>query len=148
MSVHYDEDMGIFTFQDNNILGFIRKMLGITDKTIHESELSVSKINELKEQTNKTTLTDQDTDALYKFSQFKGSKQEFLEIPLQNVFNLSKNDLIISKLMPLAYNKQPISEQFTVSYDYNYKSKGYIDKVIWVSYFILFMVFFYWILKI
>ena len=149
MFIGYDEDTGIFILNDNSFLGRVMKVLGLGNKEVHESELSINTINELKEHANKTTLTEQDIDVLYKFSQYKykGNKQEFIVTPLKNIFHIDKKHTTLAQLMPLAYGKKLISENFTTSYN-DMKNKNYkYLKTIWILYFICSAIIIIWLLK-
>lgn len=143
MVVQYNEDTGVFTFQDNGFFSFIRRILGTGDEQVYEGDLSINKINELKEKGNKTTLTDHDIDMLYKFAGYKGGKDEFQNTPLKDLFKLNRNDLKMGNLMPLAYGKQKINnnEKFTAQYHYDYKGDSYFKKVVaiimWIGLFVL-----------
>lgn len=114
--VEYNEDLGEFTIKNDN-------------KKMNEKDLSIIKINELKEKANLTTLTREDIDILYLFytHEFdnKFDKDKFMSIALKNLFvGLDDKKLILNYLMPMAYNYEnaidkgldrPIIEKFAVS---------------------------------
>lgn len=102
-AVDYDEDKGKFTVK-NKFLWFFN--IGNTD--IDEKDISIKKLNEMKEQADKTTLSDYDINMLYQFAklQFKYTKsqEDFVHTPLKDLFpGLSHKKLKTNELMPLAY---------------------------------------------
>ena len=122
--IDYDEDKGKFVIK-NKFLWF----LDITNEEILEKDLSIDKINDLKSQANKTTLTDYDINVLYQFAKsgfnYTKSKDEFTGIPIKDIFKgLEDVQLKTNEIMPLAYeyskanpkDKELIVEKFTSNY--------------------------------
>ena len=114
--INYDEDKGKFTIK-NKFLWF----LNIGNQEIMEKDLSINKINEMKEQADKTTLTDYDINMLYQYAKkqfnYTKSKDEFTDIPIKQIFSgLEDAKLKTNELMPMAYGKEPtvIVENFTM----------------------------------
>lgn len=99
----YNEDTGQFITRDRFFFGLLQ-----SKNTIYEKDLSINKINELKEQAHKTTFTDEDLDVLYKFASlefnFSRDRKTFREIPIKDIFKVSDDQLILNKLVPMAYN--------------------------------------------
>ena len=101
--VDYDEDKGNFIIK-NKLLWIIPQ-----NKEIMEKDLTIGKINELKQKADKTTLTNYDIDILYQFAKMKfnytGSKNEFTKIPIVQLFpGLHNSKLKTNEIMPLAYD--------------------------------------------
>lgn len=120
--VQYDEDKGIFTIKSDSILNYI----GIGNTILHEKDLSIRKINELKEQADMTTLGDHDIDMLYDFTNLEyGSgldRNQFIDKPLKEIYpDMSNDKLMVHKLMIVAYDylqnvkngKKPVIEKFS-----------------------------------
>lgn len=103
MDNEYDEDTGIFTIREKYLFG-----LWHYKKTVMEKDLNINQINIMKEQAHKTTFTDDDIDVLYKFASlefnFNKDRKTFREIPIKEIFNVSNDQLILNKLVPMAYN--------------------------------------------
>lgn len=127
-NITFDEDNGIFTIKNESLLGLFN--LGNTH--IYEKDSSINKINELRELSENTTLTNYDINMLYEFAKiefnYAKDKDIFVNEPLKNVFiTLNNNKLMIHKLMPMAYDylnavkkgEKPIIEKFTVKYEIN-----------------------------
>lgn len=99
----YNEDTGIFTIKNNSWLG----IFNLTDTHISEKDISITKINELKELADGTTLTSYDIAMLFDFAKLKfnynGNVNQFVNTPLKDIFP-SDNTLTINKLMILAYD--------------------------------------------
>jgi hypothetical protein len=159
MSIEYNEDNGTFIIKENNFWNTLRKIFGLGDKTVYESDLGVNKINELKEILSKTTLTEQDTDVLYKFAclefNYNKPRQDFLNEPLKNIFKLYKDNVCIGKLMPMAYDytnkivkgEKPMIEKFDAYYDYYYAGSNYLEKILLIICFLLYIIAFYFLMK-
>ena len=101
--VDYDEDKGNFIIK-NKLLWIIPQ-----NNEIMEKDMSIEKINELKQKADKTTLTNYDISMLYQFAKMKfnytGSKSEFIKIPIVQLFpGLHNSKLKTNEIMPLAYD--------------------------------------------
>lgn len=99
----YNEDTGVFTIGDPILFGLFQ-----SKKNISEKDLTINRINELKEQANKTTFTNEDLDVLYKFASlefnFNKDRKTFREIQIKEIFKVSDDKLILNKLVPMAYD--------------------------------------------
>ena len=99
----YNEDTGVFTIREPVLFGLFQ-----SKKNISEKDLTIIKINELKEKAHKTTFTNEDLDVLYKFASlefnFNKDRKTFQEIPIKDIFKVSDDQLILNKLVPMAYD--------------------------------------------
>ena len=100
MLVIYDEDTGVYTIKHG--------LIGWLDIHLNEKDICLTKINELREIADITTLTKYDIDLLFNFAQsafqFKDNKNNFMMYPLKDIF---PNDglLTIGQLMILISKK-------------------------------------------
>lgn len=99
--VDYDEDTGKYTLYRKNLFKFINK--------VDEKDLCITLINKLRDSADKTTLTNEDIEVLYKYYNKDGSKNmprdKFESMELKNLFpNISGDQLKISILIPMAYD--------------------------------------------
>lgn len=111
LPVDYDEDKGKFTVK-NKFLWFFN----VGDTNIDEKDLSIRKINEMKEQADKTTLSDYDINILYQFAKlqfnYTGSQDDFIVTPLKDLFpTLDSKKLKTNEIMPLSYEFVKASPQ-------------------------------------
>jgi hypothetical protein len=119
--IAYDEDKGMFITKDKSLL----KLFNMGNVHIYDKNISINKINELRETSNNTTLTNCDIDMLYKFASiefnYDKDKNAFVNEPLKNIFGTLGNDkLIVSKLIMTAFDyiravergEKPVIEKF------------------------------------
>jgi len=151
--MEYDEDTGLFTSKEPYFFGLLQYK-----KIIYEKDLTINKINEMKEQSNKTTFTDEDLDILYKFASlefnFGKDRKTFKEIPIKNIFQLNDDQLILNKLVPMAYDytdkvaqgKNPTIIKSTTQITQTICTKGCDNFHIRLWIFILFIIFLFFIL--
>ena len=153
-NIKYDEDSGKFTIK-NKFLWF----LNIGNEEIFEKDISISKINSIKEQADKTTLTDYDINILYQFAKlqfnYTKSKDEFTNIPIKQIFKgLEDAKLMTNELMPLAYNyiktspkdRNQLIEKFSTKSNTNTNKENnlYLYLGIATCMFIILFLIFYW----
>jgi hypothetical protein len=126
--IYYDENVGMFVKKNKSLLG----LFNLDNKYSYEKDMSISKINEMREMSEITTLTKGDIDLLYEFAQmefnYEKDLQKFMSEPLTKIFHgMDQNKLIMKNLMPTAYDYvseiqkggKPIIEKFTVTYRVN-----------------------------
>ena len=145
--VVYNEDNGMFTILNKSFFG----LLNLGNTHVYDKDVSINKMNELKELSENTTLTEYDIDILYEFAKlefnYQQDKNAFVNEPLKNIFvTLSNDKLMIHKLMPMAYDylnaikkgEKPIIEKFTVDYEINKPGLVFLCFII----FFLFLIYF------
>lgn len=117
----YDENKGLFTKKDQTLIDLFNNGFQME----FEKEISIKKNNELKERSDKTTLTKSDIDLLYQLSNIEFhtnyDRSDFENIPLKDLFpGMSDNKLMVHQLMPIAKSfvdslkngERPIIERF------------------------------------
>jgi len=115
--ITYDENTGMFT---------TKTLLNLFNTTTYEKDISLTQINDLKAQANKTTMTEDDIDALYAY--YKNtydktmSRDKFVTTPLKDLFT-GKPSLSTNDLLPIAYNGDTI-EPFATT-----QNSGWFDKI-------------------
>lgn len=151
MAISYDEDTGMFTKQHPYFFGLLH-----SDEMLYEKDLSINTINDMKEQSHKTTFTDDDIDTMYKFAclefKFNHDKNMFKSIPIKEIFLMSDDKLILNKIAPMAYDytnkivsgQKQVIERFTTP-DINCLDNDNIETqfaYIWmIIIFIIFLIF-------
>jgi len=146
--IKYDENIGQFIIKDKIF----------SSKQIDEKDLSINKINELKEKAELSILTQEDIDMLYSFycHEFNNhgiDKDNFVNIPLKDLFiGLDNKNLILNNLIPLANQyeraiekglEKPIIEKFV---DVSRSTRWNINIFIICSAFIIMLIFIYFML--
>jgi hypothetical protein len=102
-NIKYDESTSSFETKNNSLLGF----LNFSDNKVYEKNIGITKINELRESAEATTLTNYDIELLYSYAKkkfnYNNSKYAFLNTPLKDIY-INDKDPTISKLMIAAYD--------------------------------------------
>lgn len=125
-SIEYNEDDSVFMIRNNK--KSLLNLFNLGNTRIYEYNSSINTINKLKQEADKTTLTEDDIDTMYNFAQkafnYKGTKSEFESAKLKDIFvGVGKNNMAIHKLAPLSYDymtaikrgETPIIEKFTAN---------------------------------
>lgn len=163
--VTYDEDKGMFTIKKKLFLG----LLNLGNANVYEKDSTITKINELRESSESTTLTKYDIDKLYDYAKlgfnYTGDRAAFEHVVLKDIFiGLNDNKLMIHKLMPQAYDymdaigrgeKPPINktseedgvkEGFTAVYELNHTNIMAFASIVFVL-LLLYLVYLYIVSK-
>jgi hypothetical protein len=147
MTTEYNEDTGLFTIREPFFFGLFHHK-----KNISEKDLSINKINELKEQAHKTTFTNEDLDVLYKFAclefGFNKDRKEFREIPIKDIFKVKPDQLVLNKLVPMAYNytdkvsqgKKPIIQKVNITTICTKECNNFYLRILIFILFIIFLI--------
>ena len=153
-NVTYDEDKGMFIIKKKLFLG----LLNLGNANIFERDSTITKINELRESSESTTLTKYDIDKLYDYARlgfnYAGNRVVFEHVVVKDIFvGLSNDKLMIHKLMPQAYDyvdavgrgEKPIIEKiegFTAVYELNHSNIMAYISIIFVL-FLLYLMYLY-----
>jgi hypothetical protein len=101
----YDEKNG--SYIENRKLTVMDIMSGKTNKIVYEKDLTLEQIDNYREKSNKTLLTNYDVGLLHKLSTMEFSTSigiiDFIKIPLKDLYPSMSNDkLKIDTLLPIA----------------------------------------------
>ena len=124
-SIEYNEESAMFKIKIKNNKNLFN-IFGLGNMSIYEKDSSINTINQLKQEADKTTLTEDDINVLYNFAKrgfnYKGSIDAFKNDKLKDIFvGMDEEQLSIHKLAPMAYDytaalqrgETPIIEKFT-----------------------------------